>query len=236
MTNFLFYNNLVTNSGDEGIRLITSTGNRVYNNTIYNVTRDGVRGGIYLVTTSPNNTLKNNIVWENGSATNYSIYVENAASQAGLVSDNNDLYVTSSSKVAYLAGADENTLPGWQAASGQDTHSLSADPLFLNVDGTDDTDFKLNNGSPCAEAGMDLSGVFTTDYFGSTRTAPWSQGIYELEVPPTPAPTPTATPGPSSTAVSSPASSAGALPETGASASLWAILVRTVERLLIRAL
>ncbi len=49
------------------------------------------------------------------------------------------------------------------------------DPLFV---GEFQADFHLSPGSPAIGAGTDLSGTFTTDINGVTRTAPWDIGAY----------------------------------------------------------
>lgn len=55
----------------------------------------------------------------------------------------------------------------WQAL-GFDTHGLSSNPM-LNLD------YTLQAGSPAIAAGTNLSGIFTTDFDGVTRSA-WDMG------------------------------------------------------------
>jgi hypothetical protein len=56
-----------------------------------------------------------------------------------------------------------------------ETHGICSDPLFISTANPYvDANFKLQSGSPIGTAGMDLSASFSTDYFGNTRTMPWS--------------------------------------------------------------
>lgn len=179
--NSLIYNNIISNAGQMGIRLITCSGDGVYNNTIYSATTVLNRAGIYLVTTSPNNTVKNNIIWRaHTSDTDYAIYVENAASLAGLVSNNNVLYATGGAEIGYYAGTAYSTLADWRAATNQDLNSVSADPGLANPGGATAVDYQISSSSVGHNIGADLSNIFTTDYFGNTRVLPWDIGAYEL--------------------------------------------------------
>jgi hypothetical protein len=66
--------------------------------------------------------------------------------------------------------------------------NVSADPVLEDADGADndpdtmeDNLWNLTAGSPTSvtEGGLNLSGDFTTDFTGVTRTVPWSMGGYE---------------------------------------------------------
>src|SRR5205085_1790505 len=82
------------------------------------------------------------------------------------------------------------TLAAWQAATGKDANSISADPLYGST-----TNLQPQPGSPVIAAGQTIAGI-TTDILGVARNNPPSIGAYEnAQVPPTPTPTlsPTAT-------------------------------------------
>src|SRR5262249_58235402 len=87
--------------------------------------------------------LTDNIFWNarsnaSGSGKNYAITVAGTApNPAGLTSNNNDLYATGTGGFVGLFNAvDQTTLANWQTATGQDASSISADPLFVNPNGT----------------------------------------------------------------------------------------------------
>lgn len=90
----------------------------------------------------------------------------------GLTSDNNIVYATGFGGVLVrFNGADFATLPAWQAVSGQDHSSLSADPRFLNATGTSSTvDLHLNASNPAEGRGVPI-GTVTNDFDGQTRTS-----------------------------------------------------------------
>jgi len=55
-----------------------------------------------------------------------------------------------------------------------EAHSLCDDPKFVSTSAPYlDSNFKLQSGSPVTTVGMDLSSLFTDDYFGDSRTTPW---------------------------------------------------------------
>jgi hypothetical protein len=91
------------------------------------------------------------------------------ATYVNLTSDTNDLYVSGPQGVlgivgGFTAGAVQATLAEWQATTGKDASSVSADPLFLATN-----DLHINNTgavtSPAANAGTPLAGI-TTDFDG----------------------------------------------------------------------
>jgi len=170
-TTSLIYNNLCKGNTSVGIYLNSySLYASVYNNTSY-----GDTNSIYFAIGSSQGTVKNNIAWCY-SVSGYAIYV---GSSTGFVSDNNNFYKTGTAKTGYWVGTDCTTLVDWKTASGQDPHSISADPLFINAGGTTAIDYKVPDSSPCKNKGINLNSIFTTDYFGSLRYTNWDIGFYE---------------------------------------------------------
>jgi hypothetical protein len=77
----------------------------------------------------------------------YAINVDVNAQQ-GFSSDYNLFYLTGTEGNAGLwAGTPRTALADWQAANGQDTHSLTGNPLFIDIDGADN----VFGGPPVAE-------------------------------------------------------------------------------------
>ena len=133
------------------------------------------------------------------------------ASQAGFASDYNDLQTSLNILVAW-GGSAYSDLYSWQGAAGQDTHSLSQDPSFARSGGSQPRDFALGAASPLSGTGVNLSPLFSQDYFLNGRPAQpaaWDIGFDAVSgsqstpsSTPTPAPswtfsmTPTQTPTP----------------------------------------
>jgi hypothetical protein len=86
----------------------------------------------------------------------------------------NDYYVTGTQgRLGYINGSAINTITAWRTATGQDSNSISADPLFYNV-----SDLRLLQNSPVISAGTSIAGI-TTDYQGDVRNNPPSIGAFE---------------------------------------------------------
>jgi hypothetical protein len=115
------------------------------------------------VTTTGGIDLRNNIFANNQTlgTERYAIYC-GAASTVFSNIDHNDYYATGAN-LGYTGGSNKVDLAAWQAATGQDAHSISADPLYVNT-----TDLQLQTGSPAIGRGTALSTV-TDDYLGTTR-------------------------------------------------------------------
>ena len=99
-----------------------------------------------------NNIFDNSRSNASGTGKNYAIAVAGTApNPAGLTSNFNDLYAPGVGGFVGLFNAtDQLTLANWQAATGQDANSISADPLFVNPNGTAATvDLHITPGSPC---------------------------------------------------------------------------------------
>ncbi len=100
----------------------------VENNTLYGA------NGLRFYSTIRGVTNKNNTVWASGSG---AVALRAPTVSGTFVSDYNNLYATDTANVGYWSG-NRVTLADWQAASGADAASISADPLFVDPNGTDD--------------------------------------------------------------------------------------------------
>ncbi|MEI8290337.1 MAG: right-handed parallel beta-helix repeat-containing protein, partial [Verrucomicrobiota bacterium] len=209
-----FRRNVVYSNGRYGL-WVTGNGNMIQNNLVYDNDRNnegywniGIANNANVV---ENNTLyggngyycwgpwgsvaRNNIIWARG-AGHYAIYQDRTDGTP--VSDYNNLYASDGATLGYWAGARTN-LAAWKSAAGMDANSLSTDPLFVDVNGADDTlggfygaddDFHLSSiagsyhdgfwfadatNSPCIDAG-DPSTTFTNEpYYNGLRI---NQGAY----------------------------------------------------------
>ena len=150
-------NNLVYSIAGEGTQYgIYNSGAAymlAYHNTIsldYTSSAAGITYGFYQVTSDVGIQFKNNIITitRGGSGVKYAIYKSTAATP--LVSNHNVLYVNSTGSGAQSIGYQttaQATLADWQAASGQDSLSVSLDPIYANPfsDDFEPTNSMVNN-------------------------------------------------------------------------------------------
>lgn len=180
-TYYYIYNNLTYANAGGGISIYNSDGVEYYNNTSYNI------AATYniLVEICANVLVKNNIFYCGNSKRIYGIA---ATATSGLVLDYNVCYITGGAKTGVYSGVDYATLALWKAGTSKDASSIDSDPLFDNLGGTTAADYKVGSGSPAREMGLDLSTIFTVDYFGTTRpqSSAWDVGFYEYPFTPSP--------------------------------------------------
>ncbi|MBI84895.1 MAG: hypothetical protein CMJ81_17005, partial [Planctomycetaceae bacterium] len=125
-------NNLIYDNAVQGLLVQARSGvTEIVNNTIYQPTGDAIqiKGG------SRDVQLRNNILWVDDG---FDISVA-GDSQNGFASDFNLLHVTGSGEIAFWQGLARPTLAAWQNAAFTDVNSLSQDPLFVDIDGSDNT-------------------------------------------------------------------------------------------------
>jgi hypothetical protein len=152
------HNQSTTGSNNGGINIGRNcTGCLVYNNLVYNNPGDGIANVFSTSVGTYNNTIYGNglaaISIGSGSASNNTVR-------------NNILFSNSNNSVSV------GTAPGLV----QD-HNLTTNPFFLNAA---NADFHLTSSSTGAIGqSTDLSATFTTDFAGTTRTAPWDIGAYK---------------------------------------------------------
>jgi len=156
--------NVVSNSpGFAGITLThdvtgqsTNRSNfEIYNNVVYN-TYYGIGCDQPF-----SGTVKNNIVWSPGSNPRVRFSIASVIPGETVVVDNNIWQDKGTETMISFAGTTYANLADWQAASGQDTHSSTADPLWVNPAGLD---FHLQSSSPAIDAGADVG--LTEDFEG----------------------------------------------------------------------
>ena len=191
-------NNLVYSNSNVGILISGAQGGLVANNTVFQPLGDGLQvktsvGGAG----SLNVSLLNNIIW---AQSGYDIFVSDD-SQNGFQSAYNILETSGRALVGHFQ-FDFDNLRDWQFEAGLDTHSESADPKFVNpagadgvlgfdsgtgIDGGQDDNFHLQNGSPGIAAGDPTSdysqqpspagGRINLGAFGGTPEATTTAGV-----------------------------------------------------------
>ncbi len=171
-------------SGEGAIILYDSDHFNIYNNTIFGVgNKNGWLRGIWLGQNagskgSPNNTVKNNIVYSLGA----DIYLgtENAASDSGTVWDYNIIYTPNNLDSMDKAGV-AKTWSQWQAA-GYDTHGSNSAPSFVQPAGIDPTalNLKMNSNDTVAK-NTGTTGIlfFDLENISKPQGSAWDIGAYE---------------------------------------------------------
>jgi hypothetical protein len=159
-------NNLVYANSSAGIQIEGADGAQLRNNTVYQLRGDGIRVTAAVTLRgvgSQNVQLRNNILW---TASGYDINVAND-SQQGFDSNYNLLCTTGTGSIGYWQSAFAD-LRDWQFETGIDAQSITGNPEFISpagpdgilgvdpttgVDGGQDDNFHLQNGSPAVAAG-----------------------------------------------------------------------------------
>jgi hypothetical protein len=169
------YGNTVYANSTGGIYLSGNMDLSLLNNTVYQPVGNAV------TLSGPNNTtypvfIENNILWVQAG---YDLYVP-TASQAGLVSNYNILYHTgNNANVGTWNGASEATLAAWQGASGLDSHSSEANPLFVDPAGADG----VLGYNPTAQNGNGYNGGGDDNFFVSAGSPAIGAGNPAIALP-----------------------------------------------------
>jgi hypothetical protein len=140
-------------------------GSLVYDNTIYAPL--ATNAAIELQSTTTGTLVKNNIVYAGGYA------LVDASSETSTAFDTNDYF--SASGTPFNWGGTAYSLSGWQTASSQDVHSLSADPKLVNASALSSTgNYSLLAGSPAIDAGVNLGSTYQN---GLAAASSWPGGV-----------------------------------------------------------
>jgi hypothetical protein len=166
----------------------------VRNNMIVNETSGvGHNAGIDMF--SPNvGSITVSALWSSVSIQNNSVYktndpcVEIESGQTATITVENN--IGSNCAGGNISGTvttkDHNDWFSSGTPSGE-TSTITTDPKYVSttLPGVD-VNFQLQAGSGALGTGANLSGSFTTDYFGTTRTVPWNMGFWQVAVVTTP--------------------------------------------------
>ena len=165
--NNVSYNNRSYNNGDHGYDHLASTGMVHVNDLAYHNYLDGFS----FEGNAPGSQLHNCIATENGE---YDLWVD-STSAVGFVSDYNLLWNSTAGTtpsggprvpVKYISTS-YATVGAYQAASGQDAHTKSADPKFTSAA---TADFRPMSGSPAIDCAMSSTANWpATDATGGAR-------------------------------------------------------------------
>jgi len=161
--NCLAYNNRSFHNGDHGYDHLNAANTTHVDDVAYGNFKDGFS----IEGTSPGSKLYNCIGFENGlTSGEYDLWV-NGASSVGFVSDYNIFWNSTAQFPVKFIATKYTTLADYRLASGQDTHSLQANPLL--------TDPASGNmiplpGSPAIDAGTSAVANWpATDEAGNGR-------------------------------------------------------------------
>jgi parallel beta-helix repeat protein len=172
------FNNRSWNNGDHGYDHLGAM-NTIHSNDIaFGNYKDGfsIEGG------ATGTRMHNCISVNNGLTTDeFNLWVD-TGSTSGFVSDHNLFWNSQPQEPVRWANVKYTTVAAYVAASGQDTHSIEADPRFVNPAAGD---FRLRSGSPAIDAGDSGAPAWpATDLVGAARVdVPSSANTGEGPVP-----------------------------------------------------
>jgi parallel beta-helix repeat protein len=133
-------------NGDHGYDHLASSGNL----HIGDVAWGNYKDGFSIEGTSPGQQLYDCIAVDNGLTTDeYDLWVDSSSS-SGFASNDNIFWNSTSQVPIKFISTRYSTLGGYVAATGFDTRSIQADPLFVNPGAGD---FHLRSGSPAIDSG-----------------------------------------------------------------------------------
>ncbi|MFH1070753.1 MAG: right-handed parallel beta-helix repeat-containing protein [Candidatus Glassbacteria bacterium] len=153
--NNLLYHNLaggITYYQDSGTFVQGSKRALIYGNTVVYRPGEG-RSGVNIMTTSEKAVICGNIFVSGGSRGCLEVNSEHLGS---IVSDGNLLWGTGEAEIVERSGERRISLAAWRETSGNDRHSLVADPLFREPEFGD---FRLQKGSPAVGATPSLAEI-----------------------------------------------------------------------------
>jgi len=156
-------NNISWANGDHGFDHLGTSNTIHVNDVAYGNHMDGFS----FEGNSPGSQLHNSIAIENGLTTNeYDLWVD-ASSSIGFVSDRNIFWNSTLQPPIKFGSTVYSSLATYQTDSGQDAHSMQADPLFVNPAAGD---FMLGLGSPAIDAATSAVAFWpVTDALGGAR-------------------------------------------------------------------
>lgn len=181
-------NIVVRDGGSAGVRFSQSSGNRIAHSVITRHTGHGVVGA-----SASDNIFDSCVLWDNGLSsvylgegsmafTNSVLYAsgdENFCYQlvtnANIRGDFNNLFITNGAQIGIARGVPMERLPQWIAATTQDVHSLSVDPLFHDP-ANDDFHLQSEFGRFDPSVGVFVTNDTATSYLVDTGPTNYPYG------------------------------------------------------------
>jgi hypothetical protein len=172
----VYYNRIVNMSINGGIVVRASHATKILNNTCWGVfSGDTTGGGINIdesteVLDNDGVIIKNNI--SDGASGGACLYVD---AKTSISECENNLWYSPGNTYVFLLGIasyHSDDQAAYKTETGWDDTGLWEDPLLIST-----TDFRLQPGSPCIEAGVDVG--LTTDILGNLITGLPEIGAYE---------------------------------------------------------
>src|SRR5271157_54250 len=190
--------NFINGPATQGVGMHTSWNNTVgrsdsqlYNNMIVNAhwstvgDNSGLRvwndstGQLYGTVEMQNNTLYSDNVAFGGAC----ITVDSGSTTGGVTVTNDIIDTCGGGSISGTTTHDYNDCFNAGATCPTETHGITTNPSFVSTTAPYiPTNFELQSGSPAIGAGVNLSSIFTTDYFGNVRTSPWNMGFWQAGV------------------------------------------------------
>jgi parallel beta-helix repeat protein len=184
--NFLVANNVVTGNADGGIVLNATENASICNNTLagnYGIAAIELDGGVRTeeynspaIIGTLNNTVEGNIIANN--FTDYDLDIPTSAAPSAEINNNTsdrNLFYHRGGALHFTTGGTyigwgqtPSALSDWQTDSGQDAHSIMADPMFVSG-GSGSSTYQIGSTSPAITAALVKSSLFTTDFAGTAR-------------------------------------------------------------------
>jgi parallel beta-helix repeat protein len=177
--------NIVVNAAN-GIKLHKAHNNLIVNNVVHNTSLCSVRIHERSLNQVHDNTFYNNIYSNAGPGQLTYFITRTLSSTVPLGIFKNNIHFNADTartiKQVYEGGTTSiYTLTQWRTATGQDTNSIAANPLFVNATGTLSvpSDFKIPCNSPGINAGISVG--FVTDFEGNSPFGITDIGAYEYQ-------------------------------------------------------
>lgn len=172
-----FYYNLLVNPSQNGFESFTNNLGRVqvFNNTIFAADNFMIDGGGAQISNGNNIQFKNNIIARLDNTPGY-MYLNYNGTISNV--DYNQYYQSAALTVNpyrfYFNSTELGTFELWKTASGQDAHSKTGNPMFIN----EANDWRLQASSPAINAGVNVG--LTRDLAGNSIVGLPDMGAYEF--------------------------------------------------------
>jgi hypothetical protein len=156
----------ISQANNVGLMFSGSTGDIVYNNTVYGPLN--TNAAISQVSTSTGALVKNNMFYTGAYAS------VDSTSETGTAYDYNDYY-SSSSGTPFSWGGTAYNFANWKTNSTEDAHSLNSNPTLANAAGLGSGgNYALVTGSPAINAGANLGSTYQN---ALSPASSWPSGV-----------------------------------------------------------